>query len=129
MKGIGVIVAILLFSACQKTGYGDSCPVTLPDAVDVVKTEMPCAATVLDRTDIKCNEVDPLDDVACVYWWYGSDIARGRMEVREDLAGQCVVHEALHACLWLEGDDCRNHDVSCGWDVDEIERVTAKVLE
>jgi hypothetical protein len=35
----------------------------------------------------------------------------------------------MHACLWLEADDCRNHDVSCGWDVDEIERVTAKVLE
>jgi hypothetical protein len=128
MKNVGLVV-VLMFMACQQTGYGESCPADLDQAVATVKDEMPCAAPVLDRTDIKCNEADTFEDVACVYWWYGSNVARGRMEVRADLAGQCVVHEAMHACLWLEGDECRSHATSCGWDVDEIERVAAKVLQ
>jgi hypothetical protein len=46
------------------------------------------------------------------------------MTVRRDLAGPCIVHEAMHGRLHVTtGDDCIDHDPAC-WDAHEIERVT-----
>jgi hypothetical protein len=113
--------ALLLTLGC--TGYRD-CPPEAPEAVEAVTRAWPEVATLLEDTDILCVDADPYPDVPCVYDWYGTALARGRMTVRKDLAGPCIVHESMHARLHLTGDDCRSHDAACGFDYAEIERVT-----
>ena len=117
------VVAALATMGC--TGYRD-CPPEAPAAVEVVTREWPDVATLLEDTDIICSATDPYPDVPCVYDWYGTSAAfRGRMTVRTDLAGPCIVHEAWHGVLHqTTDDDCVTHDAECGWDHDEIKRVT-----
>lgn len=117
---------VMLAVGCGGTSYRD-CPPEAAHAVAVVSSDWPDVVEVLDRADVVCLDADPIDGAPCVYDWYGTTVARGRMRVRADLAGPCVVHEAMHARLWLRGDECRTHDDACGWDADEIERVTAEV--
>jgi hypothetical protein len=119
--GDAVRWALLLTLGC--TGYRD-CPPEAPAAVEAVTRAWPEVATLLEDTDVICVDADPYPDVPCVYDWYGSPLARGRMTVRRDLAGPCIVHEAMHGRLHVTtGDDCIDHDPAC-WDAHEIERVT-----
>ena len=113
----------LLLATLGCTGYRD-CPPEAPAAVEAVTRAWPDVATLLEDTDVICVDEDPYPDVPCVFDWYGTTLARGRMTVRADLAGPCIVHEAMHGRLHLTGDDCRSHDPACGFDYVEIERIT-----
>ena len=124
-KPVGPLLCTLtLAGVFSCTGYRD-CPPEAPAAVEAVTREWPDVATLLEDTDIICVDEDPYPDVGCIFDWYGTALARGRMTVIKDLAGPHIVHEAMHGLLHeTTPDDCPSHDPACGFDYVEIERVT-----
>ena len=67
---------------------------------------------------VSCELFDPLPETECVTWLYPSKTNYGLVEVRLDLVGECLLHEAQHYELRALGieDGCQSHKEDCGWD-------------
>ena len=78
----------------------------------------PSSLPVFDRMRISCELFDPWPGAECVTWSYPTSTADGLAEVRIDLVGECLIHEAQHFELFANGDEsgCQAHADGCGWD-------------
>lgn len=67
---------------------------------------------------VSCELFDPLPEIECVTWLYPNETNYGLVEVRLDLVGECLLHEAQHYELRALGIDegCQSHKEDCGWD-------------
>lgn len=100
---------ILLLSSCGPRLI--DCP---PGAEEALASAMPSES--LGRMDVFCRQDEPRPNVPCLTWWYGSGVARGKMEAHAPLAGPCILHEAQHWALMDDGDACASHSPDCGWE-------------
>jgi hypothetical protein len=78
----------------------------------------------MDNMDVFCRQEDPYPNAQCIIQWSGGGPHDARFDVRDDIAPQCVLHEALHLELYRTVDDhCSSHKETCGWNERRLEEL------
>ena len=83
----------------------------------------------MDNMDVFCRQEDPYPRAQCIIQPVGGLSHHARFDVRDDIASQCVLHEAFHLELRvLNGNHCTSHKKDCGWDEARLELLTERFL-
>ena len=127
--------ALILFCACAPSPRVIDCTEEneVLRAITYASQQFTDPHNRIENLEVLCRAEDPAPKSQCLIQWAGGEhwpYQGARIDVRDDIAPECVLHESMHLELY-DGEYesyCTSHKKDCGWNEARLELLTEQFL-
>jgi hypothetical protein len=134
--------ALILFCACAPSPRVIDCTEEneVLRAITYASQQFTAPSNRIESLTVICRQEDPAPKSQCLIQYAGGKnwpYQGARIDVRDDIAPECVLHESMHLELYnsdIENYDdryesyCTSHKKDCGWDEARLGLLTERFL-